>query len=285
MKIGQSSVLVLLLVTIISMIGSEASNSKVLEQENQGDKHNVTTEINLKSIIQFAPEKLIYTLVKHAPNTPESIEQNLQRFHQDLQIDSLASSIPSTNKLPHQLAGLLVELATWAQIWAQVGDFVWSHMDENFRDKVREQFWDQVGTELGIDIWDRIWIQIDPKIWAKTWDKVGPEIGKMLNSKIGNQLNTALKGFNFQSAYDEGKLNMALKPAIKYAFLIYQTQAVTLRHTGALNDLHDEIAASISANMSQKKMTSQLKAIDLPISPAGNFLVNTQLKLVKKIIQ
>ena len=106
------------------------------------------------------------------------------------------------------------------------------------------------------------------QVWAQVWD----------------QVNEDLRHCQFASAFEDGNLNEVLKPAIDYAFTVYQLGTLAMRHSEAFKSIHTNFAQFISERITEDQAAVILNGLNIPGAPEGNYLIDTQLKLINRLL-
>ena len=291
---------------------------KTLSEYLQLDNREQVLKVkNLATLMVESRHAFISLMMKAVPNTSESIESGLERFHQEtFMIDELISTLPIYVTSHQRLAGVLTELIIWDQvsdivkkkvlsgIWGQVLDMRGRHHHISLQEKVQlsaqienqvlEQLWTQVGihvsdysSEYALDqIWNQVWGMqawiIGPKVKCKFSDRLLTQIRHQVSAKISSQVDIDIGKFQFAAAFDNGGLNEPLKLAINYTFTVYQLGALSMRHSKAYKAIHTKLYKYLLRRISEDQASVVLSRLNIPDAPEGNYLVDTQLKLIKR---
>ena len=232
-------------------------------------------------------------LKKSAPHTQETIESSLKIFYnKTFQINNLIDLVPLAETAEQRLAAVIIELSIWDQAgehaWDQIRSRVWAELKSSAWAQVGAETRFQFGKQVGVHIWYQIWYQIrdqfEVPVRTRIWDQVGELIWNQVGVHLKEKLDQELCKFEFLSANQEGKLNEVLQPAINYVFAIYQLGTLAMRQTMEYIEIKNDLANFISQNISLVEVNGILNGFkyNFPKSPAEHYLIETQLKLIKK---
>ena len=265
---------------------------KTVDHFLSGERQLLKRVYGVTDLLKEDPEKFIKLVLHSIPHTPETIDSDLRTFHQNtFQIDNLTNSLPTYETSQQKLASVLIELLTWAQVGDQVWDQVWAQVWAQVWDQVRAQVWAQVWDQVWDQAWDQVWAQVGDQVWdqvrAQVGDQVRAQVWDQVWAQVGAQVwaNEDLRHFKFAPAFEAGNLNEVLKPAIDYVFTVYQLGTLAMRHSEAFKTTQSDFAKFISDRINEEQARVILGRLDIPDSPEGNYLVDTQLKLIKRLIQ
>ena len=268
-----------------------------LEEYLRGQKQQIWGIKNLNLLLKERPKEFLKFILHAIPHSPELIVSDLNRIYlEDLAIADLIDSLPRGQSAQEKLAGVMIEVLVWDQIWvqvweqvrSQVGGQIWNQLGDQVWDQVGDQVWNQVGNQVRAQVRDQVRAQVGNQIKAQARGRFRAQIKALVKNQVKTQLRDLvdhnLQQFDFALAYDDGTLTSMLKPAIDYTFAVYQLGTLSLKHTTQFKNIHSGLSEFISHRISEEQALEVLNHIDIPIAPEGNFLIHTQLELIRKVI-
>ena len=75
-----------------------------------------------------------------------------------------------------------------------------------------------------------------------------------------------------------------LKLAIDYVFTVYQLGTLAMGHSEAFKTIHTNLAQFVSDRINEEQARVILADLNIPDAPEGNYLVDAQLKLIKRLL-
>ena len=87
-----------------------------------------------------------------------------------------------------------------------------------------------------------------------------------------------MSNFDFSSAFRENQLSEVLKPAIDYGFMVYQLASISILHSQETRQMIE----SLKDRFTEEQAANILANINLPEAPEGNYLVKTQLDILRR---
>ena len=273
-------------------------SSKTLREYLQEERAPITEVKNLTALLKDSPSTFIRLILKSIPYTLETIDSDLRTFHQEtFQIDNLINSLPTYETAQQKLSGVLIELEIWTKVWDQVGAQVWAQVEDQVDEIVfsaqagsrfRAQFGGQSKAQVEAQVRDQSKAQVGGQVWAQFGAQVGAQFGDQFGAQVGaqfgDQVNEDLRRFQFVSAFEAGNLNEVLIPAIDYVFTTYQLGTLAMRHSEAFKTIQTNFARSISEIITEEQAAAILSNLNIPDAPEGNYLIDAQLKLIKRLL-
>ena len=270
-------------------------SSETLRDYFQGEITQILGVKNLETLMKESPNPFIHLMMLSIPHTPETIESDLRSFHQDtFQIEKLICSLPTYETPQQKLASVLLEQFTWCQVNFEVGLQVADHVRSKAGTQAvgqcveqgAEQVGDYVRTQVGYQLVHQVRNQVGFLVLDQVWNHVLvqflTQFIAQVNSQVGPLVNEDLRYFQFASAFQAGNLNEILIPAIDYTLTVYQLGTLAMRHSEAFKTIHRGLSQFISQKISEEQATAILNGLNIPDAPEGNYLVETQLKMIKR---
>ena len=87
-----------------------------------------------------------------------------------------------------------------------------------------------------------------------------------------------MSNFDLLPAFRENQLSEVLKPTIDYSFMFYQLGTISMLHSQEMRQLIE----SFKDRLTNQQATNILASIDLSEGPEGNYLVKTQLDILRR---
>lgn len=212
---------------------------------------------NLDILAKQRPKDFMELVIASIANTPALRESSLKSFYEKMfPIAQLIASLPSLETPQEKLAGILIELSFWCQVWEQVWKQVW------------EQVWKQIGTQ--------VWQQVGEQVWEQVWNQV--------RDQVWDQLYNDLRNFDMSLAYQQGQLSERLRLAIDYVLAVYQLGTIAMRHSEAFKQIHEALADRLLQRMTSEQIQHVVDSIVIPPTPPNpnNYLVQTQLDILRR---
>ena len=260
---------------------------------------------NIEILAAEGPWRFNKLLLKTIPHKPERFSADLPLFYRNIfKIENLIESLPEYETSQEKLASVLIEIL----IWEQVGQRVSYQVEDYFTDKadyqLYEQVDDQVYKQVEAQVEDRILAQVQDSVWAQIQNGVEAQSKDQLRNLVDDHVYEYVRNVTYEELYesisDEVSKNLldlgfslvfknrysndALKPWIDYLFMFYQLGTLAMRHSEDIKHIHRELVQFISLRINEKQATIILKRLEIPNAPEGNFLVETQLKLLRRLI-
>ncbi|MFK7826147.1 MAG: hypothetical protein AB8G05_18485 [Oligoflexales bacterium] len=239
---------------------------------------------NIDFMLKEDPSDFLRVLVNMFPFQTGNIEGVFELFYKEtFQIDKLIVSLPSFQDSHQKLAGILLELIIWCeilpQVEAQVGNLL--DLDKNHvRELSRVLFWGQVGNHVGKQVGKYVANEVGNeslfKVLTELKDSLDYQIGKQVWSKLNRDLDYFINELEY--------CNQTLIKTLKSVFTIYQIGTLTIRHSDEFKEIHSILSHFIFENISDNKVKSILKSIELPKLTEKNHFVDTQIKLIKSYL-
>ena len=262
-------------------------SSKTLREYLAGERSQVLYIKNLSTLMNESHSSFISLMMKSIPNKPETVDSDLRAFHQNtFQINNLIGSLPSYETSQQRLASVVIEQLTWDQVWNKLLGPILAQFEGQVIDQVIDQVITQLMTQVGAEAWSEVWAQlmdqVGDQVWAEVWALRMDQLWDQVWDQVEAQVNDGLRHFDFALAFDNENLKGVLKPAIDYTFMIYQLGTLAIGQTEIFKRTHLQLSQSISEIVTEEQANAILKSIDIPDAPEGNYLVEAQLKLIKR---
>ena len=262
---------------------------------------------NLDILAQQRPKDFIQLLIKSIPNTPALRESSLKSFYKEiLPIAQLIASLPSLETPQEKLAGILIELSFWCQVWEQVwkhsGTQVWAQVWPQVWQQVREQVSAQVGEQVLDQVWQQVSAQVGEQVSAQVGEQVSAQVGEQVSAHCTIQvkdqvkdqivkhfkapLDQYLRKYNFLEAYSNNTLKPMLACALGDLLMVYQLGSIPMRYSGAFKQIQDNFAAFILEKMTPKQIKNAVDSIGIPATPSDphNCFVQTELNMLRRCL-
>ena len=295
----------------IGYVHRENSNFSVKDIEgkvyylNEYLSQNVPIQIsgikNITQLVKERPDDFKKLVLASIPKTRDDIKNNLESYYKEtMKIDDLINDLPRYETAQEKLAAFLLEHDVWDKVWRQVWDKV--------RDHLLRQVWDQVGAQVlrqllrqvGAQVedqargqvWFQVWDQIENQEEIfEVWDPLAPPVAPQVWYQVWRQVEDDLSlNFDFKSVTEPEKLREVLKPEIDYLFMVYQLKSIAMRQSKEFKAIleGDEDSDGFIKFIEDRITEEQAEAIlenlkgNFPESPEGNYLVESQLKMLKR---
>ena len=282
-------------------------NGEVLLLSNYlgGESRGVSELSNIVSLFTERPDIFVRFILKSMPHTAEEIESNLQEYYREIiKFENLIESLPLANNPYQKLAGILVELASWeqveTQVWVQVyaqvifqireqveyhasnqiGAQIREQIEDYARNQIGAQIREQVGNRARKQVLEQLREKVGDDVWEHVREQVGDYVWEQVRGKIWEKATDDLRNFQFASAFEQLNLNAVAKPAIDYTFTVYQLG--TLAHYEEFKSTQIHLSNLLSERITEYQVSAIIDNLKLPDNLDGNYLLETQLKLIAR---
>ena len=229
-------------------------------------------------------ENFIELMLKSIPNPSESSESDLENFYKNIiKIDELIEYLPIYQTCQEKLAALMYDMMTWHQLVSRV----YSHLvhdtndyNDDLKNQVKGELLYQVRLPFGDQPRDLAILQLGSLVEKYVMIKVKYKVGNKVKARLKNILKQLLLT---ESTEERG--GEEVKLAIHFSFIIYQLGSISFSNSKffePLRSLQRVLVEAIEMNISEQEAQGILENIVLPEIPVKNFLIDRQLKIIKR---
>ena len=265
---------------------------------------------NIKDVLLIVVEKprdFVKVILKSSPHTPDTIASDLQDFYEDkLNINTIVNRLPSYSTNHEKLVAFFVQYEAWSQIIRRVilriNDIivtqVWRSIEGLIGSPSFFDFWDdienRVGNHLCRNVWNQVRNQVNDLIWDDIWGPLWKNLEEQVwqhhiyqaDMQISRQITSDLSNFNFATSNAERVCPILLKKASDYVMMVYQLATISTMYSDdfrkIIEDPENCFTKYIKDHITEEQAVNILTNIQIPEIPRKDFLVKTQLDILKK---